>query len=86
MQSFDVLIFVYSDAGVLFDPVDTDVGGTRISPASVWSTAMVSSMNCSSGIACSASWLFMSSVRTQGGAISSTRTVVSRSMKGCERM
>jgi DNA-binding transcriptional LysR family regulator len=59
---------------------------TRISSASVPRTVIVSSMNASSGIACSASRLFMRSVRTQGGAISSTRTVVSRSMTRCERM
>jgi hypothetical protein len=31
-------------------------------------------MNCLSGMACSASWLFIISVRTQGGAISRTLT------------
>ena len=41
-------------------------------------------MNASSGIACSASRLFIRSVRTHGGAISSTRTPASFSMKRCD--
>jgi hypothetical protein len=44
---------------------------TRISLASVPNTSNVSAINRSRGIACAASWLFISSVRTQGGAISS---------------
>jgi len=54
---------------------------TTISLASVPSAAIASAMNWLSGIACSASWLFINSVRTQGGAISSTRTPASFSRK-----
>jgi hypothetical protein len=42
--------------------------------ASVPSTLMASAMNWSSGMACFDSWLIISSMRAQGGAISSTRT------------
>jgi hypothetical protein len=57
---------------------------TGISSASVPSSAIVSAMNWSSGIASSASRLFIRSVRTQGGAISSTRTPASFSRNRCD--